>query len=342
MTSPRASLPSGPARDPGPGWRRAALVAGVLLQLAALEGLLHLRPGALILLLHVAGAFAWGVGTAALLPAAQRSAWWLPGGCALIFPGLGPLASLWLMRGLRTRKLEDTDHRYVIWNQQPHESLNDLPAAASAQSIAEILQSPRTQLRRNAILALRDLDPPLAIPLLRKGLQDSDEQVRIYAQNILSAMLETFEARIKDLEAKFLANPRAAATARRLAEQFFELVYLDVAGDEAMASHYLGKALELLEHAFAANPADREIALLGLKFALRARYQPLARLWYDRIPSDSLTAPHVLPWRMELAFLENDWPEMRRLFATFLAAGHINPRIDEIIRFWHGPAGHPS
>ena len=27
--------------------------------------------------------------------------------------------------------------------------------------------------------------------------------------------------------------PRAAATARRLAEQFFELVYLDVAGDEA-------------------------------------------------------------------------------------------------------------
>lgn len=341
MNAPAVRPPRAPWAF-GPAWRHAGLLAGGLLQLAALAALLQSRAGALILILQCGGALAWGFGATVLLPPTQRSAWWLPAGCALTFPVLGLLASLWLIHGLRHRRAEDHDHRYLVWNQQPRENLNELPVAASAQSIIEILHSPRTQLRRNAILALRDLDPPLAIPLLRKGLQDSDEQVRIYAQNILSAMLETFESRIKELEAKFFANPRAGATARRLAEQFFELVYLDVAGDEAMASHYLAKALELLEHAFEADPADREVAVLGLKFALRARVVPLARVWLDRIPTDIQLAQHVLPWRMELAFQEQDWSEMRRLFAAFQAAGHINPRLDEVIQFWRGPAGAPA
>jgi hypothetical protein len=323
---------------PAPPLRLSALLAGVLLHLGALAGLLRADPVGWIVSAHLLGAAAWGYGAALLLPATQRAAWWLPGGCALVFPVLGPLGSLYLMRGLRRRPVDPGADRYVVWSEEARMSREAPPDAATALSVIEILQGPRTQLRRNAILALRDLEPPMAIPLLRKGLQDSDEQVRIFAQNILSSMLERFEGRIKVLEEELLSSPAAAAPARQLAEQFFELVYLDVAGDESMSTHYLTKALALLEHAAGANPADREIPLLGLKYALRARQPIVARQWCERLDAASLAAQHVLPWRMELAFLECDWAGLKRLFAAFAHAGYINPRIDELIRFWHGGA----
>jgi hypothetical protein len=316
--------------------RLPALGLGLLLHLAALAGLLLGGSIGWILPAHLAGAAAWGFGAAARGPGDWRAAFWLPAGCALVFPVLGPLGALYLMAGLRRRPVDNDAGRYVVWNAESLDTRAPPPPSTAVQSVIEILQSPRTQLRRNAILALRELEPAMAIPLLRKGLQDSDEQVRIFSQNILSAMLERFEARIKDLEEKLRTDIEAAATGRQLAEQYYELVYLDVAGDDRMAEYYLAKAIALLEHAAAAAPEDNEIALLGLKYALRARNAPLAQAWAERLGPSALEAQHVLPWRMELAFLEGDWTRLRQLLAAFAAAGHINPRLDEIIRFWSG------
>ncbi len=312
-----------------------ALLAGALLHGFALVWFVRHGGVGLSLLAHILGAAAWGFGLAAYMPGTVREAWWLPAGCALVFPVAGLVAAVALVFTVRRPPRDRSEQRYVIWNEQAKSEWNDpLPAGSSGQSIVEILQSPRTQLRRNAVLALRELDPQLAIPLLRKGLQDSDEQVRIYAQNILSGMLERFEGGIKELEQKLRDNPDAAQPARRLAEQFFELVYLDVAGDDETAAHYLSKALALLDRAAAAAPDDREIPLLGLKYALRARQPAIARAWSERIDPAQVDSQHVLPWRMELAFQEGDWTALRTLFAAFARGRYFNPRIDEVARFW--------
>ena len=158
--------------------------------------------------------------------------------------------------------------------------------------------------------------------------------MRIYAQNILSSMLERFETGLKEIEQRLRADPGAATPARRLAEQFFELVYLDVAGDDETAAHYLSQALALLERAAAAAPDDREIAILGLKYALRARDAATARRWWTRLQAGDRLEQHVVPWRMELAFLEGDWKELRALFETYTRARFFNPRIDEVARYW--------
>lgn len=313
------------------------LVAAFMLQAISLP--LLFREGLLpwAFLAHAAGAVAWGLGAARLFPRGQRPAWWQSGAWALTFPVVGPLASLCFASILRRPPVDNSGQRYVVWNEQPAGAWdNALPAGASGQSIVEILQSPRTQLRRNAVLALRELDPQLAIPLLRKGLQDSDEQVRIYAQNILSTMLERFEEGIKQLENRIASGQGDAATATRLAEQYFELVYLDVAGDDETAAHYLAKALALLEKAFGAAPDDPAIVFLGFKYALRARDAGAARLWLERLEQRKSDAQQVLPWRMELAFLEGDWKRLRALFEEFARARYINPRIEELSRFWLG------
>lgn len=322
--------------------RPLLLLIAVLLQ--ALSLVLLFRDGLLAwaLLAHAGGAVAWGLGADRLFPRGQHPAWWQTGAWALTFPILGPLASLCFAAILRDPPVDHSGQRYVVWNEQPAGALDHaLPAGSSGHSIVEILQSPRTQLRRNAVLALRELDPQLAIPLLRKGLQDSDEQVRIYAQNILSSMLERFEESIKQLETRMAAGDTDATTATRLAEQYFELVYLDVAGDDETAAHYLAKALALLETAFSASPNDSSVAFLGFKYALRARDVTAARRWLERLEQGNPDLQQVMPWRMELAFLEGDWVRLRTLFEEFARARYINPRIEDLSRFWLG-AAHPA
>lgn len=323
--------------------RLLAVVLGALLHAVALYLLVCDHALAWPLLAHLGGACTWGYGAAGLLPVAQRPLWWFTAAPALLFPVLGPLTSLALVLMLRLPPVDHSARRYVVWNDEPQTALTDsLPAGAAGQSIVEILQSPRTQLRRNAILALRDLDPQLAIPLLRKGLQDSDEQVRIYSQNILSTMLERYEGGLKELAQRVAAEPGAALHAVRLAEQYHELVYLDVAGDDETAAHYLNQALALLARAADLAPADHDIAFLALRCAIRARNLPAAEHWFARLQQSGYDVRQVLPWRMELVFLQGDWARLRELFVVYQRSQIVNPRIDDIVRFWNlAPAPTP-
>jgi tetratricopeptide (TPR) repeat protein len=322
-------------------FRPLLLLPGLALQGLALAWLLRDGGAASTLSAHVLGSLVCGFGGAGFLPQAQRRSWWLVAAWSLAFPVAGPLAALACAAILRNEPVDRSGRHYVVWKDEAHDATDGPPLGAAGQSIIEILQSPRTQLRRNAVLALRDLDPQMAIPLLRKGLQDSDEQVRIYAQNILSSMLERFEASVKQLEERLASDPNEYVTAKRLAEQYFELVYLDVAGDDETSAHYLGKALALLERIAASPDADHSIAFLGFRYALRARDVAAAHRWLQRLEGPSAEAQHVLPWRMELAFLEGDWDRLRALFSAFEKARYINPRIEELGRFWLGPASSP-
>jgi hypothetical protein len=323
--------------------RLIACTSGALLHAFALSLLVREQPLAWPLLAHLGGAFAWGYGAAGWLPVTQRRLWWFTAAPAVLFPVLGPLTSLALVLTLRLPPVDRSVRRYVVWNDEPQTALSDsLPAGAASRSIVEILQSPRTQLRRNAILALRDLDPQLAIPLLRKGLQDSDEQVRIYSQNILSTMLERYESGLKELARRLAAEPGAALHAVRLAEQYHELVYLDVAGDDETAAHYLNQALALLARAADLSPADPTIAFLALRCAIRARNLPAAEHWFARLEAGGYDVRQVLPWRMELVFLQADWARLRELFVVYHRSQIVNPRIDDLVRFWNlAPAPTP-
>lgn len=318
--------------------RIIAAVVGAIVQLIGLWLLVrHAWPG-WALLAHLVGALTWGCGAAILLPREQQQAWWFAAGPALVFPVAGILMSLGFIRLLHRPPVDRSTRRYIVWADQMTEGLTDtLPAGAAGQSIVEILQSPRTQLRRNAILALRELDPQLAIPLLRKGLQDSDEQVRIYAQNILSTMLERYESGIKELAQRVSAEPGAALHAVRLAEQYHELVYLDVAGDDETAAHYLNQAQTLLSRAADLAPEDHDITFLGLRCAIRARNLPDAERWFARLEKAGYDIRQVLPWRMELVYMQGDWPRLRELCVVFQRGQIVNPRIEELVQYWTQP-----
>lgn len=317
--------------------RLISLFGGLFLQVISLATLLHLASFTMVLPMHILGAILWGWGSGFFMRDDQRSFWWLPSSVALIFPVIGPLASLILIFVLQRPLVEHARNDYVIWDDDSDSRWKDQPVTElAAHSIVEILHSPSPHRRRNAILALRNLEPQLAIPLLRKALLDSDEQVRIYSQNILASILSHFESRIKDLEQLQRNSPGAAGPAIRLAEYYYELVYLDVAGDSEAATHYLKKALALLEQVASAEPDNRHVPLLGLKFALRAEDITLARQWLQRLESFQFDEMQVMPWRLEIAYREHQWESLRQMFGEFQNMKPINPKITNLARFWFG------
>ncbi len=314
-----------------------SLVISTTLQGVAVSLLLNEGSIPLLLLAHLGGSIVWGWGAAFLLPEGQKDLWWLPMSCALIFPALGAFASLFLIRLLRQPPPDGTGESYVIWEAQ-NEARWKAPAshAASAQAVVEILQSPQPANRRHAILSLRNLDPRLSIPLLRKGLLDSDEQVRIYAQNILADILGHFEERIKDLEQTQKEHPENPQAAVHLAEHYFELVYLDVAGDSDSDAHNLSKALTLLNHAHELDPESQRIGFLALKYALRASNLPEAKKWLSLLEKQNFDLDQLMPWRLEIAYLERDWAGLYHLFSNYDHDTDINPRIGQLGRYWFG------
>ncbi|GAB5562305.1 MAG: hypothetical protein SynsKO_39520 [Synoicihabitans sp.] len=314
---------------------KVGLCGGLFLQVSSAYGVYSGVAIWMIVAAHFSGALAWGYGARILPPSRTNATGWFMGATALVIPGLGWLASLFLLGLLNLRPPSAGGKSLLVWRERKMRA----PGLVSRRigigaSIAEILRQPNSAHRRSAILAAKELDVKAAIPLLRKGLQDSDEQVRIYAQNILSGLLEKFESRIKELERKSREQPTDSATAVSLAEQYFELVYLDVAGDEETSEHLLKKSVEMLERAAVNAPKNSHIAFLQLRYALRQRNVEAARTALKKLETLKADEQMVLPWRMELDYQVRDWVSLKRHLAYFINRGYPNPRIENLARFW--------
>lgn len=285
---------------------------------------------------HVMGGLLWGVGSSLSPLGPNRSAGALAGGFALMIPGAGWLVALAVERITQREPPHREKRPLLVWRDR--KVRNNFQFAGNLgprSSVAEILRGPDAASRRNAILAVKDLDVRAALPLLRKGLQDSDEQVRIFAQNSLSDLLEKFETRIKALESRSQSRPEDVAAAVGLAEQYFELVYLEVAGDEETSAHLLGQAIEILDRAARQAPRNSRVALLQLRYALRQRNREVARRALQRVKTLNVDEQVVLPWEAELAFLERDWRQVKALLAEFVDRRFVNPRIESVAEYWN-------
>lgn len=319
--------------------RKLALIVGAALQVGSGWWLINGGGVATVLALHVLGAAAWGWSSAFLVPGRNPAAAWLTGTAALLLPGAGWLGSLCMIGLTRATPPPRRSRALLVWSERSVRGGGGLaPVAGTRASVAQILRGPDAAARRNAILALKELDTRSALPLLRKGLQDSDEQVRIYAQNTLSGLLERFEGSIKVFERRATEQPGEVAALIGLAEQYFELVYLDVAGDEETSAHLLGKAVALVERAVEQAPTDPRVALLRLRYALRQRDVAGAAQALARVERLGVDRQMIMPWQAELAYQQGDWARLREVLAQFHREGYVNPRIEALGRFWMGAA----
>ena len=313
------------------------IVGGIIFELGAAFALWFEHSLLVIVLLHLAGSILWGAGIART-GALFSPQTFVPAAFTFILPGLGLLFALFF------RKIEETafkptdEGHFMTWGTDvDFESSLPEQTTLSTHSIVKILQGHNVGLRRSSVLALRDLPPHLAIPLLRKALLDSDEQVRIYAQNLLAEILGGFDLGVKKLEHELAEHPGDVQRMLRLAEYYYELVYLNIASDDEAVAHYLGKALAVVGDAYSKAPKNRILITHALRYSLRLRDVGAAQIWLARLQSMESTRAAVLPYEIELAYLTRDWQRLRDLFDEFRNSHGANPRIDRLADFWLTP-----
>ncbi len=213
-------------------------------------------------------------------------------------------------------------------------------APAAPQSILQILQGASPQARRDAILALRDVEPRKSLPLLQKAIQDSDEQVRLMAQTQFNRILASVEGTIKSLEGAIVEGPRPIAQLVELAEQYHELVYLGLSTDETQRLH-LQRAIELLNEAAPKAPNHSPILFLLLRCYLRLEDAPRSRAVLKAIKARGWGGAFTRGWEAEICFLERDWVGLAVALRELESGGDTPGALRETVEFWLDTEPHP-
>jgi len=74
--------------------------------------------------------------------------------------------------------------------------------------------------------------------------------------------------------------------------------------------------------------------MLQMKYALRQRDTDRAGDALTKLTSMKIDEQMILPWRVELAYQRRDWSETRKLLNRFIQKGYMNPRIEQVAKFW--------
>jgi hypothetical protein len=216
------------------------------------------------------------------------------------------------------------------------ERLHEEPGATVTQSVLQILDGRQVELRRHAVLALRQVDAKQALPVLQKAIQDSDEQVRLLAQTHFNRIVSSLEIRVKQMEARLAAEPPQAMTLVHLAELHQEFVFLGLSSQESVVIQ-LERAMELLGRALELEPEHLSARFLLLRCQVRLRRMNEARASLERLESGGYSPDLLLPWRAELEYVQRNWAALRDVLVRMAGRRHTNPRMRELAAFWLEP-----
>lgn len=303
-------------------------------------------------LLHAAASLAQACVLAEMLPAAYRAP--RGHGLALFFcigffiPVLGSLGLLALVRlGLCRHRSAAEDWMLAI-------ETAPLPARPRPESrfprqrqglLVEVLaHSPRPERRLESILRTRHLENRDAIPILRQGLKDAEDEVRLLSFALIDGKEKAINARIQELQSCLEAPASADSEARaqlhhELAQQHWALVDAGLAQGN-LSQHALERALVHAQAASEALPHDAGLRLLLGRICLRLGEERAARQHLEAARELGLPRSKVAPYLAELAFQRGDYHEVESQIEQLSPLGRALLPLSLLHAYWC-PASHP-
>lgn len=260
-------------------------------------------------------------------------------GFMLCLPLVGFLFLLSFGYILRLQIVERPESKYIFGERQVLTTPTQAPIKQGARSVLDILSGTDNFVRRKAILALRQVEPKKALPVLQKAIQDSDEQVRLLAQTQFNKTLANLELAIKTMEAALASGPRETDRLIQLSEQYHELVYLGLSSEETQTI-YLNRAIELLEEALAALPKNQAVQLMLLKCSIKNNDLTRAQKYLSGLQAQGYRKELLSVWEAEIYYQQRDWQSLNNSLKQMREMALNNPRIQGQIDFWLKPATH--
>ena len=330
----------------------------------AWSALLALEAGALWALLSGHGGWSlvlfWVLHAAASLAMVAVLQPWLPESCreprgvslallgllALFMPIVGAPGLVFAMRMAQARPprrdddgaLRQAPRLEVFSIANPDEAMRrEMPAGQTARIARD--QSQPAERRIRAVLALREMPPRLALPVMRQLLSDPNEEIRLLAYGISSSwehrLTDALQAAARELrQARGEgADPAVLArSARRVAEMHMEFIYQGLAQGD-LRTFALEQAYEHCEIALREMPRDTGLRLMLLRLSLATQRIDDARAALDELAAQGASPSLWRPYAAEIEWMARRYGEVARLLQP-LDASQVAPRLRSVVRLW--------
>lgn len=265
---------------------------------------------------------------------------------ALFFPVIGVFGLLiaarlaqWLpMRHQATEHLREAPSLEVFAvSHIDDDQRRDLPAGQTAR-IARDQSQPQAQ-RIRAVLALRDMSPRMALPVLRKLLSDPDEEIRLLAYGISNTweqrLTDSLQDALREVEVVRHAAPSGPALARaaqRVAELQMEFIYQGLAQGD-LRDFALQQALHYCKIARDALPQDTGLQMMFLRLSLAAGKTDAAREVLEHLTSEGASPTLWRPYAAELEWIQRQFGRVSEVLQP-LGTRQVAPRLRPVVRVW--------
>ncbi len=321
-------------------WTIASLMAAIALEAQA--GRLLLSGNALAPAWHVAASLSGALAASFSLPVERRQGWLR---FALFFvlmlcmPGFA-LAGVFLAvlpALFYPRKRHDAPWKEIPVPELPFRPVRvGIRANYGEGGLASVIQSARDPERRiRAVIAARQINDKLAVPLLQEALKDPVDDVRLFAYSVLDSKETRINERINELLADLEgADGRDRARMHyALAQHYWEMAFLGLATGNTFdyvleqAERHAGLASEL-----GWSGPDVEF-FLGRIHLRRGRYDKAEQVFRESVHRGALESA-VLPFLAEIAFERGNFHAVRAMLFRLNRFCDGHPPIPAVVQSW--------
>ena len=297
-----------------------------------------------ILVAHVFACVLLPLGLYPWLPPSYRETAWLSTGLiwgfSFTLPLFGPACVMLILNLVHKVNHCSVDLKSMDWvvgSQVPDaEGVDFTSGQDSSDSILQVMNGADPLARRNLVLATKRLPPDEAVPVLRTGLRDSDEEVKLYSQAILSKLVERYEAIVADLKKEYDARPTDSGVMLRLAEQYCEIVELDLVTDHELQRFYLNSSVSLLEDILKREPGNDHVWRLLAKYQLMVDEPDSALKSVGELRALGVSEEVLAPVEIEALFQKRRWSQFRKQLTDGVIDRFCDPQLQSLGEFWIG------
>lgn len=252
-------------------------------------------------------------------------------GIALVGLLLAVLPALYFAAPERDRAWQTLDLPPLPYRPLTPPSADSMAMREGLTSILNFTDSPVA--RQEAILACRHLPPRQAIGLLRLGLADPTDDVRLLAYSMLSGIERDLDERIQQLTAtRDQHGDPHGHHAEALAMLNWEYDYLHLA-QGSTAQFYLTQALSEIDSAIRlANSAHRQLLRGRLCLALKAFDS--AEAAFTQCALLGMEEDDLASYRAELAFQTRRYHDMQAQLARLSPGAAQHPVLHPLMEYW--------
>lgn len=257
----------------------------------------------------------------------------------VLMPGFGLLG---VYLSILHAFLHPKKQRDILWKDVPVPELPYQPVIVGAHptygegGLSSVIQSARDIQRRvNAVIAARQINDKMAIPLLQEALKDPEDDVRLFAYAVLDAKTTAITDRITSLlaEAELAEGDAKARICYALAQNYWELSFLGLATGTTL-NFVLSEAEKFANQAANLGWAGSDIEFLIGRICLYQKKYLEAKKYFNLSLENGALESAILPFLTEIAYETNELGEVRTMLARLNKSCDGNSPIPAVVKSW--------